>query len=126
MDLKELIPKDKGDIATAEQLKNYSYEQIKTIVPELLIWIQDMNWLVAKAVSEFLQSISEFLTEDILKILNGKDRTWKYWCVSIFGLNATKPIDPKLMLEFKRIATNPTQNEISEEIHELTLEFIKI
>lgn len=67
MDLKELIPKNKGDIARAEQLKNYSYEQIKTIVPELLIWIQDMNWPVAKAVSEFLQSISEFLTEDIFK-----------------------------------------------------------
>ncbi len=126
MNLRELIPKNKGDIETAERLKNYSYEEIKTIVPELLTWIQDMNWPVAGPVSNYLESISEYLTDDIIKILNGNDDVWKYWCVSVFGLNAIKPIDPKLMTEFKRIATNPTQKEVYEEIHELTLEFIKI
>ena len=29
IDTKNLIPKDKGDIETAEKLKNYSYEDLK-------------------------------------------------------------------------------------------------
>jgi hypothetical protein len=123
--LKELIPKDKGDIKTAQSLKNYSYDQIKTIVPELLMWIQDMNWPVAGPVSEYLKTISEYLTDDIIKILNGTDDTWKYWCVSVFGLNAIKPIDPRLMTEFYRIAANPTKNEVLEEVHELIMELME-
>ncbi len=124
--MKALIPKDKGDIKTAENLKNYSFEEVKNIAPELLNWIKDMNWPVAGPVANYLESIAEYLTDDIIKILKGDDNVWKYWCVSVFGLNATKPIDPKLMTEFKRIATNPTQGEILEEVRELALEFVKI
>jgi hypothetical protein len=124
--LKELIPNDKGDIKTAEKLKSYSYSEVKNIVTELLTWIQDINWPVAGPVSDYLQSISEYITDDIIKILNGNDDVWKYWCVSIFGLNAVKPIDPKLMMEFKRIAINPTKNEILEEVQQLTLEVLKM
>ena len=123
--MKELIPKDKGDVKTAEKLKSYSYSEVKNIVPELLTWIQDMNWPVAGPVSDYLQSISEYITDDIITILNGNDDVWKYWCVSIFGLNAIKPIDPKLMMEFKRIATNPSKNEVLEEVHELIMELVE-
>ena len=124
--MKDLIPKDKGDVKTAERLKNYSFEEVKSIIPELLEWIQDMNWPVARPIANYLESIAEYLTDDIIKILNGDDDVWKYWCVSVFGLNATKPITPKLMMEFKRIATNPTQGEILEEVQKLTLEFVEI
>ena len=124
--MEELIPKNKGDVKTAKKLKNYSYEEVKNIIPELLSWIQDMNWPVALPVSEFLQSISEYLTNDIIKILQGNDDVWKYWCVSVFGLNAIKPIDTRLIAEFKRIAINPTETEITEEIHKLILEFLEV
>ena len=124
--MEELIPKDKGDLKAAERLKNYSFEEVKDIIPELLEWIQDMSWPVAGPVANYLESIAEHLTDDIIKILNGNDNVWKYWCVSVFGLNAIQPIDPKLMTEFKRIATNPTQGEISEEVQELALEFVEI
>ena len=124
MKLKELIPKNKSDIETANRLKNYSYQEINAIVPELLEWIQDLNWPVAEPVAAYLKSISEYLTEDIIKILKGNDETWKYWCVSIFGINATKSVDPELMKEFMRIANNPTEEEISEEVYELAQELI--
>ena len=62
---------------------------------------------------------------DIIKILNGTDDTWKYWCVSVFGLNTIKPIDPRLMTEFNRIAANPTKNEVLEEVHELIMELME-
>jgi len=124
MELKELIPKDKGDVETANRLKNYSYQEIKTIVPELLEWIQDLNWPVAGPVADYLESISEYLTEEIIEILRGNDEMWKYWCVFIFGIHATKTIDPKLMQEFLRIANKPTEQEILAEVYELAQELI--
>lgn len=119
-----LIPKDKLDLEAVERLKCHSYEQIKVIVPELLEWIQDLNWPVAKPLAVFLESISEHLTEDILEILRGKDEVWKYWCIIVFGVNTSKPINEKLILEFSRIAKNPTKNEIEEEVNLVALEAI--
>ena len=124
MKLKELIPKDKFDLETTERLSNYSYQEIKTIVPELLEWIKDMNWPVAIPIAEYLVSISENLTDDLIKILRGNDEVWKYWCVSIFGINTTKSVDPKLMTEIVRIATNPSDNEILEGVHELAEQLV--
>ncbi|MEO1013484.1 MAG: DUF5071 domain-containing protein, partial [Bacteroidota bacterium] len=59
MNIKELIPKDKLDIEMAEKLNQYPYEEIKPIIPDLLEWIKDMNWPVARTVAEYLISISE-------------------------------------------------------------------
>ena len=53
LELKELIPKNKGDIRTEKRLKNYSYEEIEAMVPELLVWIQNMNWPVAGPVADY-------------------------------------------------------------------------
>lgn len=122
MNIEELLPKDKGDIEVAKKLKNYSYAELRPIIPQLLEWIQDMNWPVAGPVSEYLASISEHLTDDIITIMKGRDEVWKYWCIKVFGLDAVKPIDSKLWKEFNRIATNPTPQEIAEEVHELALE----
>ena len=122
--IKELIPKHKADIETVKKLKDYSYQEIKDIVPELLVWIQDMNWPVAGLVADYLESISGHITDDIVKVLKGDDEIWKYWCISIFGINSTRPIAPKLMNEFERIANNPTEKEVLEEVQELAKEFV--
>ncbi|WBU88114.1 DUF5071 domain-containing protein [Cellulophaga omnivescoria] len=119
------LPKHKGDTAAVANLNNYSYKQVKPIVPELLTWLQDLNWPVAGPIALYLQSITEHITDDIIVILKGKDEVWKYWLVLVFGTNATAPITPKLMAEFKRIATQPTKAEIAEETQELALEVIK-
>ncbi|MGX1928025.1 DUF5071 domain-containing protein [Flagellimonas sp. 2504JD4-2] len=122
--MKELIPKNKGDIETANKLKNYSYQEVKEIIPELLEWIQDLNWPVAKPVADYLTSISEHLTNDIIAVLRGTDEVWKYWCITIFGIHTNKSIDPMLIQEFERIANHPTENEILEEVHELAQETV--
>lgn len=119
------LPKHKGNLEAITDLKNYSYEQVKPIVPELLTWLQDLNWPVAGPIALYLQSIAKHITDDIIAILRGQDEVWKYWLVLVFGTNATAPIDPKLLAEFKRIATQPTKAEIAKETQELALEVIK-
>lgn len=120
----DLIPKDKGDIVTAEQLKNYSFEEIKPIIPDLLGCLQDMNWPVARPISEYLVGVADKITPHILDVLRGDDEIWKYWMVVVFG-NASKRPDKLLMNEFNRMANHPTQDEIKEEINEVALDVLK-
>ena len=85
-----------------------------------------MNWPVAGPVSEYLESISEYITEKILVILKGDDDIWKYWCIHVFGLWSKKEIHPLLLKEIKRIAESPTEGEIREEVQEVALEYLQL
>jgi hypothetical protein len=119
---KDLIPKDKHDIERAENLKNYSYLELKSIIPELLEWLQDCNWPVAKPVSEYLVSINGNITQEILNILKTNDQIWKYWIISIFGRITN---DTFIREEIILIATNPTKDESLEYVDEIANEIIK-
>ncbi|MDR6463354.1 DUF5071 domain-containing protein [Chryseobacterium sediminis] len=115
--IRDLIPKSKGDLSTAEKLTNYSYEELKEIIPNLLEWLQDMNWPVAKPVSEYLESINDKITTELLSILKSNDdEVWKYWIITIFGPITQSPI---IKNEIIRIATYPTENEIIEEVYQV-------
>jgi hypothetical protein len=118
---KDLIPKDKHDIQRAENLKNYSYSELKPIIPELLEWLQDLNWPVAKPISEYLKSINENISQEILAILKTNDSVWKYWIISIFGKITN---DNFFRNEIIRIATNPTKDEVAEEVDKIADEII--
>jgi len=120
----ELLPRDKFDIETAHKLSSCSYSETRPIIPELLTWIQDMNWPVAGPISNYLQTVSEFITDDIINILRGTDDVWKYWTLHVFGLWSSKPIDERLMIEIRRIASNPSLGEQTEEVCEIAQEIV--
>jgi len=123
MDAKTLIPKDKFDIETAEKLTNYSFAEVKKIVPNLLEWLQDGNWPVSKIVADFLIIHTENITQEILQILKGNDEVWKYWVLLAFG---NKVKDEIVVNEIKRIAQNPTEEEITEGLNEVAKEIIQL
>lgn len=119
----DLIPKNKSDIETAERLKNYSFEKIKPIIPNLLEWLQDMNWPVARPVANFLLSINDQITDEIIEVLKTQDEIWKYWIISTFGPITTSV---EIRKEIERIANYPTKSERLEELEALSLEILKI
>lgn len=120
--IQDLIPKNKGDLSTAEKLKNYSYDDLKEIIPNLLEWLQDLNWPVAKPVSEYLESIHDKMTTELLTILkSNEDEVWKYWIITIFGPITESPI---IKNEIIRIAASPTKNEMIEEVDEVAKEIV--
>jgi hypothetical protein len=121
MNIQELIPKHKGDHETADKLKNYTYDQIKAIVPDLLTWLQDMNWPVAGPVADYLETFTDNIGPDLVKILQGDDEVWKYWIISRFG-RLTK--DEDVINEIKRIAFNPTKAETVDEVDEKAREIL--
>ncbi|WP_178075963.1 DUF5071 domain-containing protein [Paenibacillus oralis] len=54
MNIRELIPKHKQDYERVEQLKTKTLEEIKPILPELLEWLQDMNWPIAQDIENIV------------------------------------------------------------------------
>lgn len=126
MKSRDLLPKDKGDIETAHKLRDYTFEDVKSIVPELLIWLQDLHWPIAGTVGEYLESISQQITNEIIEVLDGTDEEWKSNCIVVFGFRATKPLDLRLKATIEKIACNPTYAEIEAHTHRVAKEFLKI
>ncbi|WP_291285208.1 DUF5071 domain-containing protein [Flavobacterium sp.] len=121
MNVKNLIPKDKFDFETVEQLKNYSFEEIESIIPDLLKWLQDMNWPVSRPIAALLIPYCEKISSEILKILQSQDQVWKYWILDTFG-EIIK--DQMVLNEIERIAKDPTKEEIDEEVSEIAKKII--
>jgi hypothetical protein len=125
MNIYQLVPKGKGDMETAAQLSQYPYNEIKPIVDELLMWIQDMHWPVASPVFYYLKSICEHLNDQIVRVLESNDEIWKFNCLRLFLGMSHKIIDERLLDEIKRIAVNPSKGEIAEDVHELAIELME-
>jgi hypothetical protein len=114
MDVRELIPKHKDDQEVIVGLKKLSFEEIQPIVPDLLEWLQDLHWPIARPVAEVLEPFSDKLVPDLLEILKTNDGMWKFGILVTFG-RTTK--DQTLLKEIERIAKFPTRDEIEEEVN---------
>ena len=68
-----LIPKHKDDQEVIENLRKLSFEEIKPIIPDLLEWLQDINWPIAGPVADILKPFSNNIVPDIIKILRTDD-----------------------------------------------------
>jgi hypothetical protein len=121
MDIRELIPKHKFDEEVIIELKKLSFEQLRPIIPELLEWLQDWNWPIARPVADILIPFVDRLTPDILKILKTDDTMWKYWVLNVLVFDTN---DALLLSEIERIAKNPTRGEIEDEVSSLAIEIL--
>jgi len=121
-DVKSLVPRTKMDVERAEAAVAVGYPAVAPILPELLEWLQDMNWLVAKTLAPFLASIGSPLIPHISYILETDDEIWKYWILyQIMG--ESLEVAEAFREEIERIAYSPTESEIREELDE-TAQFV--
>lgn len=122
--LKELIPRAKFDYERANAAVEAGYPTVEPILPELLEWIQDMNWPIAQILAPFLATICEPLIPHIRNIFDSDDDIWKYWVLQEIVAES-----PKLALAFhselERFATAPTENERAEGLDEISQEILE-
>lgn len=125
--IKDLIPKDKFDVSSFDQLMALSDDEIGEIIPEILKWIQDMNWPVAPSMIKVLAS-HRAATEKYLPVLlkpEQKDDEWKRNIIMYLLVEWTSyPVDDHLSSEIKRIAENPTDGEREELADKAAQEFM--
>jgi hypothetical protein len=111
MNIRELIPEHKDDQKVLEELKKLSFEEIKPIIPDLLEWLQDMNWPIAGPVAEILKPFSDSIVPEIINILKTNDGPWKWGALTTLARTTTNQM---LLTEIERMAKFPTRDEIEE------------
>ncbi len=95
-------------------LKRIGYPRVKFIIPQLLEWIQDMNWPGAQEIVDLLITIDDEIVPYAKKVLKSEDGIWIIWLLSevvskwnkdlmsqikedLYGLSVT--LDNKLIME---------------------------
>ncbi|MGN7117190.1 DUF5071 domain-containing protein [Lysinibacillus odysseyi] len=121
-----MIPRDKFDELAMLRLQMSTREEIIPILPELLVWIQDMNWPIAAKMAELLRAYPEETVPHIKEILKGTDSIWKYWCL----LELVKPMnrDHQLVLkeDLLQLIHHPSDDDRLEEVDVLAAEILKM
>jgi hypothetical protein len=121
----ELLPRDKHDFERVNALKDLDKKELETIIPDLLEWLQDMNWPISEAISKLLLTVPDKTLPYVFEVLRSHDDIWKEWCLRFFILELPLELMKKFDEETRRIAFKPTKGEILEEVHLTALEVLE-
>ena len=114
--LNNLLPKNKFDIEAVEKIKGLSRSEIISLLPKLLEWIQDMNWVISPNIAELLLEYPNEIIPHIRKVFETEDDIWKFWCLDVLGKHLPSDSRKVLTNELIRLAERPTEGEKLEEI----------
>jgi hypothetical protein len=110
---KTLLPKDKCDDEAVDHLNTLSSTEIQLLIPNLLTWLQDINWPIAMPIAKILlkQETQKLVVEPVREILRGNDEVWKYWVLGHLVMGMDREQQEMLRAEIERIAMYPTKEE---------------
>ena len=95
--LQALLPSSKTQVEKAQALVRRGYPAVASVLPEILEWMQDLNWPVAQVFQPFLACVGKPLAPLIRDALTSSDDIWKYWLVT-----AVVRESPSLAAELRR------------------------
>ena len=119
-----LVPRDKFDLARAEATVAAGFPAVAPILPQLLEWMQDCNWPVARVLAPFLATIGSPLLPHIRDVLATDDDVWKYWVLT-YLVEGSPAVAEALRDELRRYALSPTPNEVAEGLSEKARSILK-
>lgn len=117
-DVAVLIPRDKFDTSTIDELMKLDEITVQLILPDLLEWMADMNWPVAPYIVKVLARFPYSLVPHIRGALAEKadDDILKYWILRelmpLFPVSVQRIYIP----DIQRIVEHPTAGEKAEEL----------
>jgi len=116
---KDILPRNKQDYERVSRIKKLSEREIAPLIPELMTWLQDMNWPIANDISQILLKVPEQTIPHIKNVLSTSDHIWKYWCLNYLVMNFSNELIKEMEPELTRLAYSPTKGEENEEVHEV-------
>ena len=123
-DVKNLIPQSKMDVERAKAAVGTGYPAVEPILPDLLEWIQDINWPVAEVLAPFLATIGSPLIPHIRNIFATDDHIWKSWIIS-YVMKDSREVAEAFRGDLERIAYSPTAGEAEEGLEEYAEDTLK-
>lgn len=118
--LRGLIPKDKFDNSTISQLCKLTDNEIQPIIFDLLEWLQDYNWPIAKDILPIVVLHQNIAMPHILKILQGNDTIWIFWIIELVIPYLIYPNKQLVKSELERLSSLEITDEDINEIVEIS------
>ena len=120
--IKDLLPRNKQDMERAQAIAALNYADTVQFFPELITWLQDINWPVAQVIAPYLAQAGLSSVPAIRRVLQTDDHIWKYWVLSAVVAEASPEVAITLKSELERLVTSPSTDEIAEGIHQIAQE----
>ena len=100
-------------------------DKIVPFLPNLLEWIQDMNWPVAPGILELLLTFPEEIVRHVQEVLSSEDDQWKWFLLNY--LVPELPVESRVQFRayLTRVAKTPTPTELAEELDEVAEEILR-
>ncbi|MCM1508128.1 MAG: DUF5071 domain-containing protein [Ruminococcus flavefaciens] len=126
MSIRDFLPKDKFDKSGLSSLYALTDEEIKSVILDLLEWVQDMNFPVADEVCRIVAGHYAVADDYIINILDVSqhDELWKYFIITGLLPLIEKPSE-RLKNAVSRIAYSPSDSEKAEEVDMTALEYLE-
>ena len=112
---RDMLPRDKHDTDRARAIVELGYPAVRSVLPELLGWLKDINWPVAKVLQPFLAKIGAPLASEVRNVLSSNDGLWKLWVISEV-VAQSRELAAELLADLARLAERPTNDEKTEEV----------
>jgi hypothetical protein len=125
IELRELLPSDKHQTQKAAALVKLGYPDVAPVLAEMLVWMQDMNWPVARVFQPFLVSIGFPLAPYVRNVLCGDDDVWKYWILNSL-VRESAALACELKPELEQLAKYPSVGEQREGVSEAAQEILEL
>lgn len=95
-------------------LKKIGYPRVKSIIPELLEWIQDMNWPGAQEIVDLLITVDDEVVPYVKKVLRSGDGIWIIWLLTEVVSNWDKDLKKQIKDDLYKLSVTLDYNLIIE------------
>ncbi|WP_193316966.1 DUF5071 domain-containing protein [Janthinobacterium sp. FT14W] len=118
------LPRDKHDTQQAQALIALPWDDVAPAMPQILEWVQDVNWPVAGVLLPYLAGIGPRLAPYVKTVLASDDEQWKY--VVLQGIvRPSRELAVAVDGELTRFALAPTAAELAEGVAEAAREILR-
>jgi hypothetical protein len=118
------LPRDKHDTQNAQALIALPWDEVAPAMPQILEWIQDVNWPVAAVLLPYLAGIGPRLAPYVKTVLASNDEQWKYFVLQGIVRHSHGLADA-VDGELTRFALAPTAAELEEGVAEVAQEILR-
>ncbi|MFJ5764528.1 DUF5071 domain-containing protein [Lysinibacillus sp. NPDC093210] len=119
------LPRNKHDIDKVVEIKKLDRNILVSLLPELLVFTQDMNWPVAPGVLEILLTFPKEIVPHVNAVLSSDDDNWKWFILHFLVIEL--PLESRVQFKeyLTRVAETPTEVELAEELDEIAKEILE-
>ena len=109
-ELELLLPRDKYDTRNAMALVTLGWHKVECVAPQILEWLQDINWPVASIFRPFLVDAGARLAPFIRPIFAADDAIWTFNILQAV-VSQSSALATELSCELERLVNSPTLAE---------------